>query len=77
MIVTARVAEGGFQKLDIVSSDTKEAFDIGVLSEVLRNIGIQREFSFYQCDNSVKLTISLRSEVWRLRNILAIDVVGK
>jgi len=63
MIVTARVAEGGFQKLDIVSSDTKEAFDIGVLSEVLRNIGIQREFSFYQCDNSVKLTISLRSEV--------------
>ena len=63
MIVTARVAEGGFQKLDITSSDTKEAFDIGVLSEVLRNIGIQREFSFYQCDNSVKLTISLRSEV--------------
>ena len=63
MIVTARVAEGGFQKLDIVSSDTKEAFDIGALSEVLRNIGIQREFSFYQCDNSVKLTIPLRSEV--------------
>jgi hypothetical protein len=63
MIVTARVAEGGFQKLDICSSDTKEAFDIGVLSEVLRNIGIHREFSFYQCDNSVKLTISLRSEI--------------
>ena len=35
MIVTARVAEGGFQKLDIVSSDTKEAFDIGVLPMVI------------------------------------------